>query len=143
MIRRPPRSTLFPYTTLFRSGQYKNTAKTIRQIGQELGVEYVLEGTVRWERSPAGSSRVRVSPQLIRVSDATHLWAHVYDEVLAGVFEVQAGIAQQVIDALDVALVEPERQALVAKPTNSVAAYDAYLRGNEYYSRGYEEKGFR
>src|SRR6266705_149126 len=125
------------------AGQYKNTAKTIRQIGQELGVEYVLEGTVRWERSPAGSSRVRVSPQLIRVSDATHLWAHVYDEVLAGVFEVQAGIAQQVIDALDVALVEPERQALVAKPTNSVAAYDAYLRGNEYYSRGYEEKGFR
>src|SRR2546430_274695 len=125
------------------AGQYKNTAKTIRQIGQELGVEYVLEGTVRWERSPAGSSRVRVSPQLIRVSDATHLWAHVYDEVLAGVFEVQSGIAQQVITALDVALVEPERQALVAKPTNNVAAYDAYLRGNEYYSRGYEEKGFR
>jgi len=123
--------------------QYKNTGKTIRQIGQELGVEYVLEGTVRWERSPAGSSRVRVSPQLIRVSDATHLWAHVYDEVLAGVFEVQSGIAQQVITALDVALVEPERQALVAKPTNNVAAYDAYLRGNEYYSRGYEEKGFR
>ena len=123
--------------------QYKNTGKTIRQIGQELGVEYVLEGTVRWERSPTGSSRVRVSPQLIRVSDATHLWAHVYDEVLAGVFEVQSGIAQQVITALDVALVEPERQALVAKPTNNVAAYDAYLRGNEYYSRGYEEKGFR
>src|SRR5207249_4257392 len=72
------------------AGQYKNTAKTIRQIGQELGVEYVLEGTVRWERSPAGSSRVRVSPQLIRVSDATHLWAHVYDEVLAGVFASQA-----------------------------------------------------
>src|SRR5438445_5010126 len=123
--------------------QYKNTGKTIRQIGQELGVEYVLEGTVRWERSPAGSSRVRVSPQLIRVSDATHLWAHVYDEVLAGVFAVPSGIAQQVITALDVALVEPERQALVAKPTNSVAAYDAYLRGNDYYSRGYEEKGFR
>src|SRR5207249_11751024 len=54
------------------AGQYKNTAQTIRQIGQELGVEYVLEGTVRWERSSAGSSRVRVSPQLIRVSDATH-----------------------------------------------------------------------
>jgi len=125
------------------ASQYKNTAKTIRQIGQELSVEYVLEGTVRWERSPSGSSRVRVSPQLIRVSDATHLWAHVYDEVLAGVFEVQSGIAQQVITALDVALVEPERQALVAKPTNNVAAYDAYLRGNDYYSRGYEEKGFR
>src|SRR2546427_474012 len=123
--------------------QYKSTAKTIRQIGQELGVEYVLEGTGRWERSPAGSSRVRVSPQLIRVSDATHLWAHVYDEVLAGVFEVQSGIAQQVIDALDVALVEPERQALVAKPTNNVAAYDAYLRGNEYYNRGYEESSWR
>src|SRR5256884_185546 len=125
------------------AGQYKNTAKTIRQIGPELGVEYVLEGTGRRERAPAGSSRVPVSPQLIRVSDATHLWAHVYDEVLAGVFEGQSGIAQQVITALDVALGEPERQALVAEPTNNVAAYDAYLRGNEYYSRGYEEKGFR
>src|SRR5438309_5574788 len=59
MIRRPPRSTLFPYTTLFRSlgvigrtsaVQYKKTTKTIPQIGQELGVAYILEGTVRWEK---------------------------------------------------------------------------------------------
>src|SRR2546429_186304 len=110
--------------------QYKNTGKTIRQIGQELGVEYVLEGTVRWERSPAGSSRVRVSPQLIRVSDATHLWAHVYDEVLAGEVEVPSGIAQQVVTALNVTLGEGERQTLDAKPTANLAAYDAYLRGN-------------
>src|SRR3989441_286374 len=123
--------------------QYKNTGKTIRQIGQELGVEYVLEGTVRWERSPAGSSRVRVSPQLIRVSDATHLWAHVYDEVLAGVFDVQSGIAQQVVTALNVTLGEGERQTLEAKPTANLAAYDAFLRGNEYYNRGYEESSWR
>src|SRR2546430_9652454 len=107
--------------------QYKTTAKTIRQIGQELGVQYVLEGTVRWERSPAGSSRVRVSPQLIRVSDATHLWAHVYDEVLAGVFEVQSGIAQQVITALDVALVGPQRQALAGNAPHQWAGDDSYL----------------
>src|SRR3989454_11641518 len=123
--------------------QYKSTAKTIRQIGQELGVDYALEGTVRWERVAGGSSRVRVSPQLIRVSDATHLWAHVYDEVLAGVFDVQSGIAQQVVTALDVTLGEGERQTLEAKPTANLAAYDAFLRGNEYYNRGYEESSWR
>src|SRR6266566_4905024 len=52
--------------------QYKNTKETLRQIGQELGVQYVLEGTIRWERAPGNASRVRVTPQLIRVADDTH-----------------------------------------------------------------------
>jgi eukaryotic-like serine/threonine-protein kinase len=59
--------------------QYAKTGRTTRQIGDELGVDYLLEGTVRWERGGSGSNRVRVTPQLIRVSDDTQLWGDRYD----------------------------------------------------------------
>ncbi len=117
--------------------QYKKTTKSIPQIGQELGVDYVLEGTVRWEKAPHGASRVRVTPQLVRVSDASHVWAKVYDAVLADVFDVQSNIAAQVAETLNVALLAPERQALAVRPTENLEAYDYYLRGNVYDARQY------
>ncbi len=113
--------------------QYKKTSKTIKQIGRELGADYVLEGSVRWDQSPDGSKRVRVTPQLIRVSDDSHLWANVYDENLSDVFQIQSDIASQVTKALDVNLLEPERRSLAAKPTDNLEAYDFYLRGNDYF----------
>jgi serine/threonine protein kinase/tetratricopeptide (TPR) repeat protein len=116
--------------------QYKDSDKTIRQIGEELGVEYVLEGTVRWERPSEGASRVRVTPQLIRVSDDTHLWSDGYDAVLASIFQVQSDIAERVAQALDVTLLEPERRALKSRPTENMEAYEYYLRGNEYLRIG-------
>src|SRR5207247_4060927 len=120
--------------------QYKKTTKTIPQIGQDLGVDYVLEGSVRWDRPPRGPSRVRVTPQLIRVTDASHVWANVYDAVLADVFAVQSNIARQVAETLDVALLAPEREALAAKPTANLEAYDYYLRGKDYDARSYVEE---
>ena len=116
--------------------QYKGSTKSLKQIGQELGVGYVLEGSVRWEKSPDGSSRVRVTPQLIRVSDDRHLWADRYDAQLADVFQVQSGIAEEVIGAMNLALNEPERRALQDRPTTNTEAYDYYLRGIEYRSHG-------
>jgi serine/threonine-protein kinase len=123
--------------------QYKKTTKSIPQIGQELGVDYVLEGTVRWEQAPHGASRVRVTPQLVRVSDASHVWANVYDAVLADVFDVQSNIATQVAETLEVALLAPERHALVAKPTTNLEAYDYYLRGIDYDARNFVEEDAR
>src|SRR5881398_3462916 len=120
--------------------QYKKTTKTIPQIGQDLGVDYVLEGSVRWDKPPRGPSRVRVTPQLIRVSDASHVWAHVYDAVLADVFAVQSNIARQVAETLEVTLLAPERQALDAKPTTNLEAYDYYLRGKDYQARKLDEE---
>jgi len=117
--------------------QYKKTTKSIAQIGQELGVDYVLEGTVRWQKAPHGASRVRVTPQLVRVSDASHVWAKVYDAVLADVFDVQSNIAAQVAETLNVALLAPERQALAVRPTENLEAYDYYLRGTVYDARQY------
>ncbi len=119
------------------SKQYKNTEKTSKQIGEELGVDYILEGTVRWNRSPDGQGRVRVTPQLIRVSDDTHLWSEIYDRFLEDIFSVQSEIAEEVTKKLDITVLAPERQALVAKPTDNLEAYDNYLRARKYWASGY------
>jgi non-specific serine/threonine protein kinase len=113
--------------------QYKKTTRSIKQIGEELGVDYILEGTVQRERPGDPTSRVRVIPQLIRVADDTNIWAETYDESMTEVFRVQSDIAERVATHLDVALLEPERQAIEKKPTENLAAYEDYLRGMEHY----------
>jgi serine/threonine-protein kinase len=122
--------------------QYKGTKKGVRDIGRELNAAYVLEGSVRWEKS-AGTSQIRVTPQLIRVSDDSHLWADRYDAVLAQVFDVQSSIAEKVVSALDVALADSQRQALRARPTENPQAYDVYLRAKDYYQRGVSPQDYR
>jgi serine/threonine protein kinase/Flp pilus assembly protein TadD len=117
--------------------QYKNVNKTTRQIGEELGVHYILEGTVRWSRSQEGKGRVRVTPQLIRVADDSHLWSERYDRALEDIFLVQSDIAEEVAKKLDLTLLAPERRALDAKPTDNIEAYDYYLRGVEHWNRGW------
>jgi TolB-like protein/Flp pilus assembly protein TadD len=115
--------------------QYAQSGRTMKQIGEELGVGYVLEGTVRWDRGPAGAERVRISSQLIRVADDTHLWAETYDRVLDGVFEVQSEIAQKVTDQLGVALTGSGKGKGGLPPTDNLDAYQAYLRGRFYATR--------
>ena len=109
--------------------QYAKTGKTTKEIGAELDVDYVLEGSVRWERGAGKTSRVRVTPQLIRVADDTHLWADRYDREMKDIFAVQSEIAEQVVEKLGVAMGQPERQALGGQPTQSLDAYQVYLRG--------------
>ena len=117
--------------------QYKGTTKTLTEIGGELRVDYVLEGTVRTDRSPDGTGQVRVTPQLIRVSDDTHLWTDRYTASLGPgeVFAVQAEIAEQVAAALNVTLLGDERDALGAAPTVNQKAYDTYLLGRYQWNQ--------
>jgi TolB-like protein/Flp pilus assembly protein TadD len=117
--------------------QYRNSTKRLREIGAELGAAYVLEGSVRWERSPGGPGRLRVTPQLIRVSDDGHLWSGRYDADLVRVFDVQTGIAEKVTAALNVALGTSQLEAIAIGGTSDPDAYDYYLRGNDYLARGY------
>ncbi len=114
---------------------YKEDRPALAQIGEELGVDYILDGTVRWQRSSSGPGRVRVTPELIRVSDDTQMWSEVYDRVLADLFEVQSDIALQVSGQLGSALLEPQLQTLAARSTENMEAYDSYLQGNDYLNR--------
>jgi eukaryotic-like serine/threonine-protein kinase len=113
------------------SNQYLRSSKTPQQIGQELGVQYLLTATVRWEKVGGRTSRVQVTPELIQVSTGSTAWQQPFDAPLTGVFQVQAEIAGRVAQALDVALGDSARQQLVERPTQSLAAYDFYLKGQE------------
>jgi eukaryotic-like serine/threonine-protein kinase len=112
------------------SAQYKGTSKGPAEIGRELGVDYLLTGTVRWEKG-ANGSRVRVSPELIQVSTGSTRWQEPFDAALTDVFQVQADVAGRVAGALNLALGSGERERLAEKPTRSLTAYDAYLKGEE------------
>ena len=81
--------------------QYAATRKTVREIAEELRVDYIVDGTVRWDREAATGGRVRVSPQLIRVSDDTQLWGDRYERSSSELFDVQSEIAEKVADALN------------------------------------------
>lgn len=117
------------------SMQYKNTSKSLQEIGRELGVAYVLEGTVQRERPSDPTSRVRVIPQLVSVSEDVHVWAGTYDEEFSQVFAVQSEIAEKVAQALDVTLLSAEKRSLESKPTDNLEAYEYYLRGTDFYRR--------
>ena len=122
----------FAVTARASAAQYKNaSSKTPQQIGQELGVQYLLTGTVRWESAQGGIRRVRVSPELIETSTGTSRWQQPFDGDVSGVFQMQADIAARVAEALDVALAGAARTSLAEKPTTNVEAYDAFLRGEE------------
>jgi serine/threonine-protein kinase len=122
---------------------YASTQKTPQQIAQELGVQYILTGTVRWDKGSDGKEIVRVSPALLRTSDATQVWADAYQTVLSGMFDVQSKVATEVANALNIALVAPEKDALAAKPTDNVEAYSFYLRGNDLLTKSIEVRDLR
>ena len=114
------------------SNEYRNTTKPPQQIAKELGADYLLTATVQWEKAPGGPSRVRVSPELVRVAPGaapTTTWQQGFDASLTDVFKVQADIAGKVASALDVALADSARRSLAAGPTANLAAYDAFLKG--------------
>ncbi|MCK5127237.1 MAG: protein kinase [candidate division Zixibacteria bacterium] len=120
--------------------QYKDTDKGLPQIAEELGVDYILEGTIRWDKS-TDTDRVRITPQLIRVSDNINLWTDRYNAVIDDIFAIQSSIAESVAEELDITLLESERQALNEQPTENTDAYDYFLRGLEHFGN-HSSKGY-
>jgi len=107
---------------------YANSNKPLSQIGKELGVTYILTGSVRWDRSQAGRNLVRVSPALLQVSDGTQIWSEPYEDQLTGVFQMQSKVAEKVAQALKLQLTGGQHKAMAARPTENLQAYDYYLR---------------
>ncbi|MDB4910699.1 MAG: protein kinase [Gemmatimonadetes bacterium] len=118
------------------SAQYRNTTKSPQQIGQELGVRYLLIGRVHWARVAGGASRVQVSPELVDVATAADKWQQPFDAPLTDVFQVQADIAGKVAHELQIALSPAATKSLAEKPTTNLDAYDAYLRALDISTRG-------
>jgi TolB-like protein/Tfp pilus assembly protein PilF len=120
------------------SNDYRHTTKGLPEIARDLAVDYILVGKIRWERGSGGASRVRVSPELIKVTPGvapTTKWAQPFDAALTDVFQVQADIAGRVTQSLNLALEGGAPTGRAARPTTSTDAYDYYLQGNEYYGR--------
>ena len=112
------------------SEHYAGSKLSQKEIGQELGVDYVLGGTVRWERGAPGANRVRITPRLIRVADDTQVLAGVLDRVLEDIFSVQAEISRSVIAEIGLVLQGPARRRVDRSPTANLEAYQAFLRGD-------------
>jgi serine/threonine-protein kinase len=118
--------------------EYERAGKTLKRVGADLRVDYVLEGTVRWDRSRGGPGRVRITPQLIRVSDDTHLWASSYEREMADVFALQSDVAAEVVRALGQSLTPQEASGVARVPTRDLTAYDLYLRANRISSNSFD-----
>lgn len=114
-------------TTVMR---YRNVPKSAREIGEELGVAYILEGSVR-----RVGNRVRVTGQLINTRTDEHVWAKSYDRDLTDIFAIQAALAQEIAGALQAALSPAARTQLARRPTQDTDAYDLYLRGRDLRNR--------
>jgi len=104
--------------------QYKGTEKSVAQIGAELGVTSVLEGSVR-----KSGNQLRISVQLIDVRTEEHRWAQSYDRRLENIFAIQAEVAEQTASALKLEMLGSDRNAVRGRPTSNLVAYDLYLRG--------------
>ena len=107
---------------------FKGKNSDIRKIGEQLSVGTVLEGSVR-----KAGSKLRITAQLVNVSDGYHLWSERYDRQLEDVFAIQDEIAENIVRSLRVMLSEQEKRAIEKAPTADVAAYDYYLRGRQFF----------
>ncbi len=112
------------------SFSYKGKSVKVQRISRELGVRYVLEGSVR-----RSADTVRINVQLIDASTGGHLWAERYDRQIGDVLRVQDEISRRVVTALAIKLTARETAELAAADTDNIAAYDAFLQGWSYFRR--------
>ncbi len=113
---------------------YKGRVVDVKEVGRELGVRYVLEGSVR-----KAANKVRITGQLIDATTGTHLWAERFEGTLDDIFELQDQIAENVVGAIAPQLERAEIERAKRKPTESLDAYDHYLRGMAKLHRGTKE----
>ena len=117
------------------SFQFKGEAYDVRKVGEQLGVQTILEGSVR-----KLGNRFRITAQHVNVADGYHLWSRRFDREMEDVFAVQDEISQAIVENLRLKLVGGEKQTIVKKRTTDVEAYNQYLRGRYHLNRrGYED----
>jgi len=113
---------------------YKGRSVKVQVIGRDLGVRFVLEGSIR-----KAGSRVRITAQLIDAGSGGHLWAERFDRELTDIFSTQDEVVEKIVGALAVTLTQSEEQRLRRRSTGSVEAYECWLRARELLGRGTRE----
>jgi TolB-like protein/Tfp pilus assembly protein PilF len=116
--------------------KYKSAPDNLREVGQQLGVATLLEGSVQ----KAGNA-VHINVQLIKAATDDHMWAESYDRELQNIFGVEGEVAGKIAEALDAKLSGAEEKALAVRPTTNVAAYDAYLHGRSIEATRFDIPG--
>jgi serine/threonine-protein kinase len=109
---------------------FKDQRIDVREIGQKLKVESILEGSVR-----KAGNRLRITAQLIKVADGYHLWSEQYDRVITDIFDIQDEITLAIVDSLKIELLAGENQAVTKRYTENVEAYHLYLKGRYYWNK--------
>ena len=109
---------------------YKGKALKVQQVGRELGVAFVVEGSVR-----KAGTRVRVSGQLVSCHDGSNVWAERFDRDLTDIFAIQDEITHAIVEQLKIKLLPQEKKSIEQSPTNNVEAYTYYLRGRDFHYR--------
>jgi TolB-like protein/Tfp pilus assembly protein PilF/predicted Ser/Thr protein kinase len=114
--------------------QYKSTEKSIKDIGRELSVKSILEGSIRKEKED-----IRITAQLINVADGFHIWSEIYDRKLDRIFAIQNDIAENIVNALRQTLTPAEKERLQKKTTENLEAYNLYLQGRHFWEQRTKE----
>jgi adenylate cyclase len=109
---------------------YKGKAVNIERIGQELNVKYILEGSVQ-----RIANKLRINAQLIDATTGFHIWSEHYNRDLEDIFSVQNEIVNSIVGKFGVEIDTVERKRAMQKETESLKAYDYWLRGMEYLRR--------
>ena len=107
--------------------QYRNTTKTIREIARELKVDYILEGS-----GQKYGPEIRLTVQLIDAGNDKHIWSSFYDRNIRDIFKIQSEIAQSIVSEIKVFIAAEEKRLMEKIPTSSLAAYDLYLKANNF-----------
>jgi TolB-like protein/Flp pilus assembly protein TadD len=110
--------------------KYKNSEATIKEIGNDLGVSSILEGSIQKE-----GNEVRIVAQLVDVNTGKYLWAGTYDKEMTKIFAIQSDVSRQIANALKTKLTPDEASKIDKQPTDNITAYQYYLKGREYYYR--------
>ena len=118
---------IFPRPTVLA---YRDKSVTPQQVGRELSAAYVLGGSLR-----RAGNRLRINAQLMDARTDFPLWSERYDREMKDIFEVQDEIARKIAEALRITLSPQEQEAIAAKPTENLQAYDLYLRGKSHVRR--------
>jgi serine/threonine protein kinase len=117
------------------ANRYRHSEKTMRQIGEELSAEFIVNGSIQWQESPDGEKRLKLTAHLIKADEDVSVWSKTYDTVMTEVFSVQSDIAENVSEQMGIKLNVIDRKQVWERHTNSQEAYDFYLQGRRYIAQ--------